>query len=177
MYLEKYYYEKNIQEEFFKFLYSMTGKKEEIVVICIGDPVFEGNILAPLVGTLLHERNIPNVYGTLKEPVYEINIKEIYNKILKKYDNPYIILVASSFPVDFHDEREVIVLKNDPYEIQTASGSLKLGNASFIVVFDLEDSYCKVNFIEKLGIRKIYKYSEAIFKTLYYILHNKNYVK
>ncbi|URZ00650.1 DUF1256 domain-containing protein [Clostridium felsineum] len=175
-YLEKYYYEKDIEEEFLKLLYKILKREKEIVVICIGNPLLDGNILAPLVGTFLCEQNIYNVYGTIKNPVDKNNIKEIYSHILNNYNNPYIISVGIMFPLDFHDEREVIILKNEPYEILSTSGNLKIGDASFKVVFDIEDNYYNVNSLEKLGLGKIYKYSKIIFKVLYYVLHNQNYV-
>lgn len=176
-YLQKYYYEIGIEKEFSKVLYNMMKKDQEAVILCIGNPITNGNILAPLVGTLLSEKGVTNIYGTLQSPVDENNIKLTYNYILNKYKCPYIIVIGTSFPMDFHDDREVITLSDAPYELWTSDGDLKLGNVSFKAVFDLSDDYCRVDIIEKVGLGIIYKYVKVMTRSIELALHKQYYVK
>lgn len=176
-YLQKYYYEVGIEEKFSELLCNMIKEAQDVIVLCIGNPTINGNILAPFVGTLLEERGFNNIYGTIKKPIDRDNIKFAYNYILNKYNDPYVIVIGTSFPVDFHDDREVIILSDTPYELWTSYGNLKIGNVSFKAIFDLLDDYCGIDIIREVGLGMIYKYAKVIFKSIELSLHKLYYVK
>ncbi|PJI10115.1 MULTISPECIES: DUF1256 domain-containing protein [Clostridium] len=176
-YLQKYYYEIGIEKEFSKLLCNMTQQDRDVILLCIGNPTINGDILAPLVGTLLEEKGLNNIYGTIKKPIDRNNIKIAYNYILNKYKAPYVIVIGTSFPLDFHDDKEVIILSDTPYELWTSYGNLKFGNVSFKAIFNLLDDYCGIDIIKEVGLGMIYKYARVIFKSIELYLHNQYYVK
>lgn len=68
-----------------------------VVVVCIGTDRATGDSLGPIVGSLLKDSCCSyNVYGTLKDPVHALNLKEYINKIYTLHKYPYIIAVDAS---------------------------------------------------------------------------------
>lgn len=68
--------------------------KPNTIIICIGTDRCIGDALGPLVGTLLIRANFKYpVYGTLKNPIHAINLKEKVKKIRDIHKNPNIIAV------------------------------------------------------------------------------------
>ncbi|WP_407692026.1 spore protease YyaC [Radiobacillus deserti] len=71
------------------------NKDTEVVIVCIGTDRSTGDSLGPLTGTLLLEKGIRHlsVYGTLKDPVHAVNLKEKLQYIYKVHPSPFIIAV------------------------------------------------------------------------------------
>lgn len=65
----------------------------EVVFLCIGVDRSAGDCFGPMTGTLLTQLKVPNVFGTLENPVHAQNLSEIYNTINK---NKYIVAVDAS---------------------------------------------------------------------------------
>ncbi|MYL54251.1 spore protease YyaC [Pontibacillus yanchengensis] len=91
---ERYHYEDD------KMLLSMTQTLKEwvpanrdIVIVCIGTDRSTGDSFGPLIGTLLEEKRLQNiyVYGTLDEPVHAVNLAEKLEHIQQTHRHPYII--------------------------------------------------------------------------------------
>ncbi|MFD2215358.1 spore protease YyaC [Metabacillus endolithicus] len=65
-----------------------------IVFVCIGTDRSTGDSLGPLIGTSLNkELSHFHVYGTLKDPVHAVNLKETLETINEKHRNPFIIAI------------------------------------------------------------------------------------
>lgn len=69
--------------------------KKEIVFLCIGTDKIIGDAFGPMVGHTL-KQNKYNVYGDLKNTVNGTNLIKYINKIYKKHNNPYIIVIDSA---------------------------------------------------------------------------------
>lgn len=67
------------------------SSKKEIIFLCVGTDRSTGDSLGPFVGTMLKEEKIPYpVYGTLKEPVHALNLKDVLQEIQQKYEDPLV---------------------------------------------------------------------------------------
>ena len=65
------------------------------VFVCIGTDRCLGDILGPLVGTLLEENEDfdQKVFGTIENPAHGLNIEEITNHVYKHYGDKNIIAI------------------------------------------------------------------------------------
>lgn len=86
---------KNILREF------LPSKKEKrkIIILCIGTDKATGDSLGPLIGyklSRLPEMKNVKVYGTLKDPVHAVNLKETVEGIYENFENPLIIAIDAS---------------------------------------------------------------------------------
>ncbi|XVE29321.1 spore protease YyaC [Wukongibacter baidiensis] len=67
---------------------------KDAIIVCIGTDRCIGDALGPLVGTLLTRGQYKYpVYGTLKNPIHAVNLKEEMKKINSKHRNSDIIAV------------------------------------------------------------------------------------
>jgi putative sporulation protein YyaC len=58
----------------------------EMNIVCIGTDRSTGDSLGPMVGLMLQQRGIRNVYGTLHKPVHAVSMEEgILNTLPKRY--------------------------------------------------------------------------------------------
>ncbi|MGM7723398.1 spore protease YyaC [Metabacillus sp. Hm71] len=65
-----------------------------IVIVCIGTDRSTGDCLGPLIGyNIQQELSHFHVYGTLKDPVHAVNLKETLEFIKDKHKNPFIIAI------------------------------------------------------------------------------------
>lgn len=79
-----------------KFLSENLSKrfKHNTIIVCIGTDRCIGDALGPLVGTLLTKANFKYpVYGTLKNPIHAVNLKEEIKRINSIHKNPNVIAV------------------------------------------------------------------------------------
>lgn len=68
--------------------------KNNTVIVCIGTDRCIGDALGPLVGTFLTRSSFRYpVYGTLKNPIHAVNLKEEMKKINTVHKNPSIIAI------------------------------------------------------------------------------------
>jgi len=90
------HYEKNNAVE----ILSQTLKQiltENTVVLCIGTDRCIGDLLGPLVGTMLEEKNFRfPVYGTLDEPIHAANISNAVKKIYRRHPTGLFVAVDAS---------------------------------------------------------------------------------
>ncbi len=63
----------------------------ELVWVCVGTDRSTGDSLGPFVGTMLTEAGVPNVYGTLDDPVHALNLAETLEHIEKAHPNACIV--------------------------------------------------------------------------------------
>lgn len=71
----------------------------ELVIVCIGTELVMGDCLGPLVGYQLSRHTLANacVYGTLKDPIHALNLKQKMESIKKKHPASHIIAIDASF--------------------------------------------------------------------------------
>lgn len=76
------------------FLEEFFTDSRQLILLCIGTDRVTGDSLGPLVGHHLKKRRLKNVeiYGTLKEPVHALNLKETVSHI--KTVSPDIPILA-----------------------------------------------------------------------------------
>ena len=68
--------------------------RKDTIIVCIGTDRCIGDALGPLVGTLLSRAKYKYpVYGTLKDPIHAVNLKEKMKKINSVHKNSNIIAV------------------------------------------------------------------------------------
>lgn len=92
----------------------------EIVFVCLGTDKLLGDSFGPMIGQMLQERGIPNVYGTLSAPCHSGNWRQHLELIDFNHDNPFIIAIDAS------------VGKFEKYkagEIHIGVGGVRLGTA------------------------------------------------
>lgn len=56
-----------------------------MMIVCIGTDRSTGDSFGPLVGTMLKQRGITNVVGTLHDPVHAVNLKETIETLNGKF--------------------------------------------------------------------------------------------
>lgn len=66
---------------------------QRLVVVCIGTDRATGDSLGPFVGTYLMSRGMPNVYGTIDNPVGAHNLPDVLSMIYALHQDPFIIAV------------------------------------------------------------------------------------
>lgn len=54
---------------------------KNLTIVCIGTDRSTGDAFGPLVGTFLQQHKVPNVIGTLADPVHAINLAEQLGKV------------------------------------------------------------------------------------------------
>ncbi|GAF66353.1 hypothetical protein BTS2_3253 [Bacillus sp. TS-2] len=69
--------------------------KKPLVIVCIGTDRSTGDSLGPLIGSKLESAKLKNfdVFGTLKDPVHAVNMKEKMDIITIQYEEPFIIAI------------------------------------------------------------------------------------
>lgn len=73
------------------------GSGKDTVVLCIGTDRATGDALGPLVGSMLSGSCARfRVYGTLRQPVHALNLKEYIRKIYAVHASPTIIAIDAS---------------------------------------------------------------------------------
>ncbi len=73
--------------------YNEIPWNRKTVFLCIGIDRSAGDCFGPLTGTLLEQLKVPNVLGTLENPVHAKNLIEVYNTINK---NAFIVAIDAS---------------------------------------------------------------------------------
>jgi len=68
----------------------------EVVYMCIGTDRSTGDCLGPLVGSKLKEFGVPNVYGTLKDTVHAVNLREKTSLIDSEHPDAFVVAIDAS---------------------------------------------------------------------------------
>lgn len=106
-----YYYDPSDKHSVFDFCKTLStliqkksGKKKELVLLCIGSDRATGDSLGPIIGYKLSQLSYPNfkIYGTLSEPVHAKNLESTLNKIHRNHKNAVIIAIDASLGTDKH---------------------------------------------------------------------------
>lgn len=63
----------------------------EVVFVCVGTDRSTGDCLGPLVGDMLQAKGIPNVYGTIDQPVHAMNIAEVLDVVARNHPEACVI--------------------------------------------------------------------------------------
>ena len=88
-----------------------------VVILCIGTDRSTGDSLGPLIGTHLADKfRMPNVYGTLDNPVHAVNLEDSLAHISEVISQPFFLAIDAC--LGHH---------NSIGEITIAQGSLKPG--------------------------------------------------
>ncbi len=101
---KKYIYDYNIND-FVHTLNEYINKKpksKQTVIMCIGTDKATGDLLGPLVGSILEKQNIPHLYGTMKKPVHALNLEKTVKHIYSYYASPFILAVDASLGMSSH---------------------------------------------------------------------------
>lgn len=75
-----------------------TARKEgkNIAVACIGSDCSTGDSLGPLVGSMLGEMGLSNIFGTLDNPIHALNLEDSLSEIFANVENPFIIAIDAA---------------------------------------------------------------------------------
>ncbi len=71
-------------------------QKRPIIFLCIGTPSVVGDSLGPVVGTILKDHGLVDVFGTLDAPVHALNLEDYVAAIKEKYESPFIIAINAA---------------------------------------------------------------------------------
>lgn len=73
--------EKLIFSSLTRVLYNEIPGDRELVFLCIGIDRCTGDCFGPLTGTLLQQHMVPNIFGTLQNPVHAKNLTQVKEQI------------------------------------------------------------------------------------------------
>ena len=68
----------------------------DVVFVCVGTDRSTGDCLGPLVGDMLQAKGIPNVYGTIDQPVHAMNIAEVLDVVARNHPEACVIGIDAS---------------------------------------------------------------------------------
>lgn len=91
--LKSHFQEQFLFSKMTKLFYNELPEEKETVFLCIGNERSSGDCFGPMTGTLLKQLRVPNVLGTLEEPVHAKNLVEVYQGIGA---NRFIVAVDAS---------------------------------------------------------------------------------
>ncbi|SDC40834.1 putative sporulation protein YyaC [Pelagirhabdus alkalitolerans] len=94
--ITRHYQTRLIYQELGDFINSwIPSSTKEVVVICIGTDRSTGDAMGPITGSLLKKwRHLQlKVYGTLKEPIHAVNLKEQLLVIQNRHPNAFFIAI------------------------------------------------------------------------------------
>lgn len=130
-----------IVSEFFK------SGKESLAVVCIGTDKCIGDCLGPMVGTLLEQYGMGNVYGTLEYPIHAINIPIRLPEIKQQHKNSFIIAVDACLGAG--DEIGNINLRDVPIRPGKGVGKTleSIGQMSLVGIVDNKD--LEIDFVHR----------------------------
>lgn len=74
-------------------LYRILPTNRQVVFLCIGTDRSSGDSLGPMVGTFLRQTGMPNLRGTLHEPVHAANLHKSIAEVKRSYKNAFIVAI------------------------------------------------------------------------------------
>lgn len=113
--------------------------KSEIVIVNIGTDKLIGDVLAPMVGTFLHEEGyIDGIYGTIEKPIHAVNLESQISVINDIHRDAFIIGIDSCL---CEDEKEIGKIKFRDLPISPGKGVgkdlMEVGDCSLIGICDV----------------------------------------
>ena len=123
----------NILESFKK------SGKSEMIIVNIGTDKLIGDVLAPMVGTFLHEDGyVDGVYGTIENPIHAVNLESKIPNIKLLHGNPFIVGIDASLCMD---KKEIGKIKFRDFPISPGKGVgkdlMEVGDCSLIGACDV----------------------------------------
>lgn len=76
-----------------KELADLLPRNRKIAFVCIGTDRSTGDSLGPLVGMLLKEAGVPNVYGTLSDPIHASNFADRAPPIRRRHRGNFLVAI------------------------------------------------------------------------------------
>ncbi len=140
----------------------------EIVVVCIGTDKCIGDCLGPLVGTMLKNKKFPfHIYGTLKNPIHAINIKERIDYIKKKH--PFGFIIAIDACLGEKNDVGKIQIRNKPIYPGKGVGKKlpSIGDISIIGIVDISQGFTGFS-LHNVRLSLIMDMAEVIADSLVY---------
>lgn len=151
---------KSIMKEF------KNSGKENIVIVNIGTDKCIGDVVAPLVGTLMKGkcRNI-QIYGDLHEPVHALNIEDKLDFIRDKHTNDFIIGIDACLG----DDEDIGFIKTRDFAISPGKGVgkklPKVGDMSIIAIISSSEG-AEFFFQRQVRLSFVYEMSQHIVRIL-----------
>ena len=124
---------------------------ENTIIVCIGTDKCIGDCLGPLIGTFLQEKNfnLP-VYGTIKDPIHALNLKNKLEEIHLFHPNSYVIGIDACLG-DMESIGEIHVRD---YPIRPGKGVGKtLPNVGDLSIIGIVDSSKNLDIFTSANIR------------------------
>lgn len=157
-YLNVYYYEKNAAKKVENFIRRYKPNNYDVVILCIGMNNSNGASLGSIVGSILKDKGVLNVYGTLDKIIDGENIIKSLFKIRLKYKDPFIIAVSSD--LGNYDDIDSIIVKNEALSCELLR-SFKVGNLSIRGIVNKLD-YEYLSQMEKVDLCSVYYMAKTI---------------
>lgn len=157
-YLNVYYYEKNAVKKIGDFVKKHKQNHCDIVVLCIGSNNSNGWSMGSIVGSMLKDKGISNVHGTLDRTISEENLIKNLFQIKMKYTNPFIIAVSSD--LGDIDDIDSIILRNEALNCELLY-SFKVGNLSIKGIVNKLDYDCLAQ-MKNADLCSVYSMSKVI---------------
>jgi putative sporulation protein YyaC len=135
---------------------------KDTVIICIGTDKCIGDCLAPMIGTILKEReyNYP-IYGTLEDPVHALNLEKKLKEIKQKHPKSFVIGIDACLG----DSEYVgnIQIRNRPVYPGKGVGKVlpAVGDISIVGIVD-SIAYSDVFSIRSIRLDLIHKMAKSI---------------
>lgn len=168
-YLNVYYYEKSASKKIGIFINKHKRNNCDVIVLCIGSNNSTGWSMGSLVGSMLKEKGISNVYGDLAKTINEDNLIKSLFKIKIKYKNPFIIAVSSD--LGDVDDIDSIIVRKDALNAELLH-SFKVGDLSIKGIVNKLDYECLYQ-MKKADLCSVYYMSKTISKGIESALCNE----
>ena len=80
------------------------GKKDKVLVLCIGTDRSTGDSLGPLIGYQLRQKELKHIHvvGTLNRPVHAMNLEDTLYLLEQEYPDYLVIAVDASVGMSSH---------------------------------------------------------------------------
>jgi len=150
--------------------------KKNCILLLIGTDKCIGDAFAPLVGSLLTSYNyIKNpVYGTIKEPVHALNIKDTLNEIKEKYPDKPILVIDSMISHSGHIG-DIILLNEGIFPGKALGKTLPLsGDVSLTLVVSNNEKDA-INSLTTLRLNNIYEMAKVVANSIFIALSDSPY--
>ncbi|MFL0251532.1 spore protease YyaC [Clostridium neuense] len=167
-YLNVYYYEGNAVKKIENFIRRYKTNNYDIVVLCIGTNNSNGASLGSIVGSMLKDKGVLNVYGSLDTTINEENIIKSLFKIRLKHKEPFIIAVSSD--LGDYDDIGSIIVKNEALSCELLR-SFKVGNLSIRGIVNKLD-YEYLSQMEKVDLCSVYYMAKTISQGIRQAMNN-----
>lgn len=168
------YLNDNITIELSKEIKNKINK--ECILLMIGTDKCIGDAFAPLVGSLLKSYNyIKNpIYGTIKEPIHALNIKETLEEIKIKYPNKPIFIIDSMISKK-GNIGDIILMKGGIYPGSALGKILPMAGDISLTLIVSNNEKDAVNALTTLRLNNIYEMAKVVANSIFIAMGNSPY--